>query len=345
MAVTNKAEDIMDNGVLLKSGTGEFEMLTFSVGQELFGVNVSKVKEIIRADYKVSPVPGSDNRILGIFQPRDEVLSAIDLKSCLYGVNNESKETLYKTELSKEEREILRNKNFIICGFNQTVQGWLVDAVRDIIRLPWSSIIPPSKCTTQDESYITGIYQNKNDNNECELIQIIDFEAIMTRINPEAGLTMSDLDNVPTEDVEKIKEENIKVYVADDSKMLNKLITESLIKAGFVVTSFDDGKTLYDSLLNLEKAEKLDNVDLIVTDIEMPQTDGMQLCKLVKNNPRMANIPVLMFSSLIDKPMVEKCKSVGANGAFSKPQIGEIIKAIPSAIKDLKEGKEVFLQQ
>ena len=68
----------MDTGILLESGTNELEILEFTVGGNSYGINVAKVREIL--PYQVpTPVPNSDPRVEGIFMPRDEILSIIDL--------------------------------------------------------------------------------------------------------------------------------------------------------------------------------------------------------------------------------------------------------------------------
>lgn len=329
---SKKSDDILDSGVLLKQGTGELEMLTFSLGSEIFGVNVSKVREIIRADYHIASIPKSDESILGIFQPRDEVITSIDLNHCLYGVSNDSKQLLYKRDWNDEELQILKNKFFVICGFNNTIQAWLVDSVRDIIRLPWADIIPPAFSATDKDSAVTGIYQGDN-----ELIQIIDFEALMVKINPESGLTMSDVEAIPEAAIEKVKSENINVFIADDSKMLNKLISDAVAKAGYNVTSFGDGQQLYDRLKALKASNDLSKCDIVITDVEMPAMDGMQLCKLIKNDEAFAKIPVLIFSSLVDDAMKKKCETVKADRAFSKPEIGNVIDYIHEAIDKYRD--------
>ena len=66
-------------------------------------------------------------------------------------------------------------------------------------------------------------------------------------------------------------------------------------------------------------------VACIISDIEMPKMDGHRLTKLVKSDPVLRDIPVVLFSSLINAQMIEKGKSVGADAQFSKPQIKELI--------------------
>ena len=340
--IVEQSSELSNQGILLQSGTGEFEMLTFTLGTEKFGVNVAKVREIIRADSHITVIPNADDRIIGMFKPRGEIITVIDLQKCLYGSTNSIRQLISNPPdtWSIEDKELLLHKNLIICGFNQSVQAWLVDEACEIIRLSWSDITPPS-AVIGTVGFITGIYKHKD-----ALIQIIDFESILTNINPESGLTVSDVEKIPANKVEEISRSDMHIYIADDSPLLNKLISNSLSKAGYNVSAFTDGKQLYEALVKLHNDGELSKCDMIITDIEMPQVDGMQLCKLIKQSQiqELASIPVLMFSSLIDGPMIEKCKSVGANGAFSKPQIGNVIESIPRVINASKNGNNEFYQ-
>ena len=311
-------------GILLEQGTGTFEMLTFHVGKEYYGVNVSKITEIIRSDYHITPIPRSDKRIIGMFQPRESILTVIDLNACLFGEDNEIRPLLVKgkEQLTQEETNILHTQhNFIICGFNGIEQAWLVDTVEEITRVPWSDIQKPGITALTEKSYVTGICRDVNE----RLIQIIDFEAIMTEIAPNTGLTTKSVENMTLDEVEKIKEKNINVYVADDSKMLNTLISDAIAKLGYRVTSFSDGKELLDNLKVLKDNKQLNKCDLVITDIEMPVMDGMQLCKLIKEDNEMCNIPVLIFSSLADDSMKAKCKEIKADMVFTKPELDNVI--------------------
>jgi two-component system chemotaxis response regulator CheV len=77
-----------------------------------------------------------------------------------------------------------------------------------------------------------------------------------------------------------------------------------------------------------EGVEISDQVQLLITDIEMPQMDGHHLTKKVKENPQLSILPVIIFSSLITEDLRHKGKMVGAEGQVSKPEIGELVELI-----------------
>ena len=163
----------MDTKILLENGTNELEVLEFELGGNPYGINVAKIKEIIPYQ-KVTPVPNSHPSIEGIFMPRDDMITAIDLKNCLQrGVSSEG-------------------GLFIITNFNKLDIAFHVDQVRGIHRVSWEHIIKPgATVSSAEESISTGIVKI-----EDRLIIILDFEKIVTDINPETGLKISELDQI-----------------------------------------------------------------------------------------------------------------------------------------------------
>ena len=125
------------------------------------------------------------------------------------------------------------------------------------------------------------------------------------------------------------------MVVAEDSILLSHMIKESLNKAGYTnLRMFPNGNDLWEFLLSQKKAGTLDeNAALIVTDIEMPQMDGHRLTKLVKDDPEMKHIPLVIFSSLISEEMRIKGKQLGADEQLSKPEIGRLVNVMDALLK------------
>lgn len=302
-------EALNDHGILTASGTNEFEMLSFTLDGNVYGVNVSKVKEIIKYQ-NITPIPGADERILGMTMPRDEIITVVDLRKCLFGKQSE-----------KNVADL-----FIICHFNNITTAFQVDSVRSIKRYSWKQIIPANAVISGEEAVVTGMIHEGED-----IINVLDFEKIMVDIDVNNGLTVKDIDTISEEQRERAKESNIKVLVADDSRMLNKLITESIKKAGYEVTSAYDGVDAL-KLLTESVSEGRTPFDVVISDIEMPEMDGLAFCRTVKANENTKHIPFVLFSSLIDEPMRNKCKSVGADYCMTKPEIGKVIDIINSLL-------------
>ena len=72
----------MDTNILLESGTNELEILEFTLGENHYGINVAKIREILQYQ-PITPVPNSHPSVEGIFMPRDTMITVISLRSCL----------------------------------------------------------------------------------------------------------------------------------------------------------------------------------------------------------------------------------------------------------------------
>ena len=292
----------MDTKILLENGTNELEVLEFVLDDHSYGINVAKIREIIPYA-EVTPVPNAHPSIEGIFMPRDTMITAIDLKNCL--------------QRGKSEPGGL----FIVTNFNKLDIAFHVDQVLGIHRVSWADIIKPgTTISTTEEGVSTGIIKMNE-----KLIIILDFEKIVADINPETGLKVSDLDSISER-----PRNSIPILIAEDSVLLNKLIVDSLKKAGYDnLIHTENGQEAYDVICDCKaKGTLKDHVQCIITDIEMPLMDGHRLTKLVKNDDATKDIPVVIFSSLVNEEMKRKGEALGADAQLSKPEIGNLVKVI-----------------
>ncbi|MBP3728322.1 MAG: chemotaxis protein CheV [Pseudobutyrivibrio sp.] len=304
----------MDTNILLESGTNELEVLEFKVGKNFYGINVAKIREILLYQ-PVTPLPNAHPSIEGIFMPRDIMISVISLRKCLNIQDEPTTDGL-----------------FIITNFNSLNTAFHVDEVLGIHRVSWEDIIKPDATISSDESGVsTGVIKL-----EDRLVVILDFEKIVTDINPETGLKVSEMDEYETKDRSKSP-----IMLCEDSPLLSKLIVECLKKAGYTNLLVNmNGQEGWDKLVELHKAGTvLNDVHLIITDIEMPLMDGHRLCKLVKENDTLKNIPVIIFSSLINDEIRRKGESLGADAQLTKPEIGKLITVVDELVAKYEEAR------
>ena len=287
-------------GILLESGTNEIEIMKFTIGGNLYGINVAKVREIM-ISAPVKPMPMAHPSVEGIFKPRDTVLTVVDLPKYL-GVDS-----------PKDPKDI-----FIITNFNKMFIAFRVHAVDRISRISWTDIQKPDKTVSGGaEGVATGIAQC-----DGELVTILDFERIVAEIAPETSIQMSEVEQLGPRD-----RNDKPIWVAEDSILLSKMIEDSLRKANYVnLHMFSNGLELWEALASLpQEGDVFRDVALIITDIEMPQMDGHRLTKLVKENNRLKQIPLIIFSSLISEEMRRKGRDLGADEQLTKPEIGHLV--------------------
>ncbi|MCR5677890.1 MAG: chemotaxis protein [Agathobacter sp.] len=296
----------MDTNILLESGTNELEILEFTLADNHYGINVAKIREILQYQ-PVTPVPNTHPSVEGIFMPRDTMITVINLRQCL-GLPEADEEGL-----------------FIITNFNKLDIAFHVDQVIGIHRVSWEEIIKPdSTINSQDGSISTGVIKMEN-----KLVVILDFESIVSGISPETGLRTSDVDNM----VERERSDST-ILIAEDSPLLSKLITDCLRKAGYdKLVINNDGQEAWDKLCEYKAAgNAFDKIQCIITDIEMPRMDGHRLTKLVKTDDDLKNIPLIIFSSLVNEEMRRKGEQLGADAQLTKPEIGQLVDAIDHLI-------------
>ena len=296
----------MDTNILLESGTNELEVLEFTLGDNHYGINVAKIREILQYT-PVTPVPNSHPSVEGIFMPRDAMITVIDLKKCL-GLPETDEKGL-----------------FIITNFNKLNVAFHVDEVIGIHRVSWENIIKPdSTIQGRDGSTATGVIK-MND----KLVVILDFESIVSSISPETGLRVNDIDNMESRD-----RSDSTILIAEDSALLSKLITDCLKKAGYVkLIVTENGQEAWDKICELKAAGDItEKLNCIITDIEMPLMDGHRLTKLVKSDAALTEIPVIIFSSLVNEEMRIKGEQLGADAQLTKPEIGQLVDAIDKLV-------------
>ncbi len=308
MGVKNKSE------ILLETGTNEIEIMEFKINGKLYGINVAKVREIMVAQ-EVTPMPLAHPVVEGIFKPRGTVITVVNLAKYLFG-----------DEAGNGDRDL-----FIITNFNKMHIAFRVNSVEGIVRLSWTDIQKPDKTVSGgEEGVATGITEIQGD-----LVVILDFEKIVSEIAPRTG--------IQAEDITKLGERqmsNDPIVLAEDSILLSKMILECLHQAGYKnVLKFDNGQEAWDYLQTIQDEQALaEQVSLVITDIEMPAMDGHRLTKLIKTDKLLKQIPVIIFSSLINDELYVKGKQIGADDQISKPEIGGLVEVIDRLLEKRKNS-------
>ena len=291
-------------GILLESGTNEIEIMKCKIQGEFYGINVAKVKEIMMAA-KVKVMPHAHPAVEGIFKPRDILITVIDLG---FYLTNEY--------LEHKSRDL-----FIVTNFNKMTVAFRVQSIEGISRISWKDIQKPDKTLTHgEEGVATGIAQCAG-----ELVTILDFEKIVAEIAPQTTIQLSEVEQMGDRPIC-----NNPLVIAEDSILLQKMIDDALSRAGFTdVKNFNNGQEAWDYLKSISHDSDLyDKVNLVITDIEMPEMDGHRLTKLIKEDERLKHLPVVIFSSLIDEQMRIKGEALGADEQLTKPEIGNLVHVI-----------------
>ncbi|MDD0839796.1 response regulator [Curvibacter sp. HBC61] len=117
------------------------------------------------------------------------------------------------------------------------------------------------------------------------------------------------------------------ILVVDDSATMTLSLKSSLELNGFKVDSASDG------FAALDKLKRGFKPDLIITDINMPRMDGMELIRQVKALPGMRFTPILTLTTESDARKRDECKKLGATGWLVKPVSGpDLVKIVKQVV-------------
>lgn len=291
-------------GVLLESGTNELEVIVFTVGEGVFGINVMKVREIINP-VPVTKMPNGHPSVEGIIRLRDEVIPVVDLAHIIGFAPSENP----------------AQDKLIVADLNQIKVAFHVHTVTRIHRISWEQIEKPTKLSQGLEGSTIGVIKM-----EDLMILLLDYEKIVVEISPESGINLGQLKSMGSR-----QRSDKKIVIAEDSPMLRKLLDETLSESGYNnLHFFEDGKQAWDYLVELGDNEKTFSQlpHLIISDIEMPKMDGHHLTKRIKEHKVLNDIPVVIFSSLITGDLFHKGERVGADAQVSKPEIVNLVEKI-----------------
>lgn len=274
------------------------ELLLFHLeGVQRFGINVLKVKEIIPAP-RLTRMPHAHPAVCGLAHLRNEPLSVIDLSLAI------GRHSLAGAGAS-----------IIITEFNRTMQGFLVRQVDRIAICDWKAVVPPP-LGSGTSSYITGVTRIDD-----ELVQILDVERILGEV-VALEITGSALERRPG------LSDRI-VLVVDDSVTARHQTAQTLDAIGVGHVMARDGREALNMLrARLDEQGEAGRVDMIISDIEMPEMDGYTLAREIRNDPRLASLYLLLHTSLNGAINAELAHKAGANDVLTKFVPEELAKAV-----------------
>jgi two-component system chemotaxis response regulator CheV len=315
--------------------SNEVEVLEFILGQQTFGVNVLKIEAIEQYNPdKVTAIPMAPPEVVGTLLFRERTIPLIDL-SVELGIGG----LAFPLEQDdSEDQPEEQNRVVLVTEFNNITVAFIADGVNRIHRVTWEHISPMNNVFS-NSAVFTGSF-----NIEGREILIVDMEKFVEDIQPATGQT--DLDFQPVEHPKQELRSEIKIMVVEDSSTIRGLISDVLHKGGYTsVTGFNNGQAAYDAIVQWQKecqdegtgfSEKL---NFVISDIEMPQMNGLTLCRNIKQNLSLPDLPVVMYSTQINTAMEDSCKRVNADAWISKPQVVKLVELIDQlALEKLATG-------
>ncbi|MBI5919364.1 MAG: chemotaxis protein CheV [Nitrosomonadales bacterium] len=279
------------------AGTNKLEILMFSLGKnimtgrrEIFGINVFKVREVMRIP-AITRAPEMPAAVEGMVSLRGVLVPVIDLAKYA-GIQTEN-----------------RPEIMIITEYNGHTQGFLVESVDTILRLDWSSMrVPPEMLNSQMGGLVTAVTELA----DGRLVMMMDVEKVLSETGHFDNEYMFN-------NVQPLPVAGRTVFFADDSSVARKQIERTLEAMQVRFISAVNGRKAWQELQRLAdyadaaRIPVSNLIQVILTDVEMPEMDGYMLTRKIKEDKRFANIPVLMHSSLSSMANQQLGRAVGVD--------------------------------
>jgi CheY-like chemotaxis protein len=165
------------------------------------------------------------------------------------------------------------------------------------------------------------------------LIVMLDFEMIIDQVTRQAYRVGA------IENSHNLPREALRIIMCDDSPTIRQAVSNTLRESGYTqLEIFENGAQAWRWIEErLAETGVADGVaDLVISDIEMPQVDGLHLTKRIKEHPQLRELPVLLYSSIITPDNMKKGKAVGANIQISKPELNKIVEVADGLIAEAR---------
>ncbi|MBV1915138.1 MAG: chemotaxis protein CheV [Pseudomonadales bacterium] len=275
-------------------GQNRLELLMFHLtGGQTFAINVFKVQEVI-AIPELNEMPKSHPFIAGVTNVRGQTVPVIDLRHAI--------------GMGPIDRNLA--ENLIVTEYNKSIQAFLVGGVHRIVNLNWEEILPPPT-TAGDTHFLTAI--TKIDD---KIVEVVDVEKVLALIVPPETLVAEEI--LDSEVLEAAKD--MEVLIVDDSSTALSQMSSTLEQLNLTAHVARDG---YQALTMLQgwADEGIDvskKLAMVITDAEMPEMDGYRLTSEIRADSRLADLFVVLHTSLSGRFNESMVKKVGCDGFLSK---------------------------
>lgn len=290
----------------------EVQLLVFRVNDKedsaYYAINVFKTREVVESkNHYITQMPSSHRMLEGTIVLRGMQIPILNLPLWL------------GTTLNKED---IDKSNILICDFNDIVIGLRIMSAYRVLKKNWNEMHAPDSYRVGEDSVVI----NDTRLEDGSLCLVLDYEKLLADVIPQA---MVDISESPA----NLKNFNIPqklkcgtVLIAEDSKTAQKHLKQIFQNANLSMRLFDNGKLLVDYINSL--GDDVSKIPAIITDIEMPEMSGFTVVKLLKNDLKTKNIPIVVNSSMTSLNNKREAEVLGADGFIDKTKSQNIIPLI-----------------
>ncbi|PLY07007.1 MAG: chemotaxis protein CheV [Arcobacter sp.] len=281
------------------------QLAVFYTGHNnIYAINIAKVKAfIITEEVTINDTPTDTKVIAGIATIRGEPVTLINLDAWL----------------GLPTMETLDYKLIIYCEFNHKRVGFLIKNMLDIVEKTTDELRHTEE-TNSKVTYTTYVKVQEKD----ELCTVFNAEQLLKDLG-----WVDDGEDTLNKYVEGPLKTDKVVLAAEDSGVAREVLTRFFQKAQIDFEIYNNGAHL------LQRVEELggDKIAMIITDIEMPETDGFQVASYLKTSSSLSHIPVIVNSSMTTDAVRNKMNQIGVDGFIGKTDIQALYATVKEFLK------------
>ncbi|RDU61346.1 chemotaxis protein [Helicobacter sp. MIT 14-3879] len=296
----------------------ELQLLCFRLekNKDLYAVNVFKIREVVKYDGVLTIVSHEANSLVeGLITIRELTIPLIDMRKWFFydpAIPNKDLRN-YTVKRDKGEDDII-----MICEFSRWTIGVRIYEADRILNKKWTEIEQNSGFGNSSGN---GKLVSRTRYFDGRLVQVVDIEKMLVDVFP----WIEEEKNKEMQNIRQINSSK-KILLADDSPTVLKTMQAILNQLGVVHLDFINGQKLLDYIF--AKDTDINEIGLIITDLEMPESSGFEVIKQLKGDPRTKHLPIVVNSSMSGNSNEEMALSLNADEFISKSNPIEIEKAV-----------------
>jgi two-component system chemotaxis response regulator CheV len=298
---TSKYDVYYDELISLISGDMNISsqyVVFLTCANEYYAINVAKVEELIQ-NKNIDIVKSTDSDILtiGVTKIREHLCVLLKFDDWI------------GSPIADDDELSL----IILCKYSTSRLGLLVKDVIGIQRIELDALF---NGTQRDEKIAYAVEITVN--GKKELCNVFDFDQLTMDIYPNIITMNENLVHEMQIQTDIITQKYI--LIAEDSVLIQKQIRSLLDKMNLHYQLFDNGETLYNYLQNNDPQ----TVSLVVTDIEMPVMDGMELIRELSNNSKFDEIPIIAHTNMSNSAIAANILELGVLDIVDKLDLSNL---------------------
>lgn len=284
------------------AGHNRVALLLFRLGDpQLFGLNVFKVREVLRRP-PLERMPGAHALIAGSCDYRGQTIAVIDLAAALG----------YAPLVDEPAAHLL------VTEFSRTVQGFLVADLQHMVHCEGDALTAPSPALG------FGARVNAMTRVDGALVLVADVEHVLASIDS----TPQELSAHMQRSAGAHPLRPRRVMVVDDSQIARRRLVSLFKQMNIECVVAQNGHEALERLRELAVLPPEEGVNLVVSDIEMPQLDGYALTRAIRETPTLRRLKIVLHSSLSGLFNEARVKEVNADRFVAKFQPDLLAQAV-----------------